>query len=118
MFASLAFAMGTPQAGAAPTGGMGMLASFMPFILMFIIFWFLLIRPQQKRAKAHREMLENLKVGDHIITQSGLLGRIVQLDKDDLVLECGDANLKMSRGAIGGLMNTKTEKQEKKEKIS
>ncbi|MBQ7585701.1 MAG: preprotein translocase subunit YajC [Desulfovibrionaceae bacterium] len=103
MFAQVAFAMGTPQAGAQATGGMGMLASFMPFILMFVIFWFLLIRPQQKRAKAHREMLEALKRGDKIVTSSGLLGTIVELTKDEVVLECGEAKLKMTRGAIAGL---------------
>ena len=82
MLATVAFAMGTPQAGAQASGGMGMLASFMPFILMFVIFWFLLIRPQQKRAKAHREMLEALKRGDKIVTSSGLLGTILEINKD------------------------------------
>ena len=56
--------MGTPQAGgAAPSGG-DMLMQFVPLILMFAIFWFLLIRPQQKRAKAHKQMLAELKRGD------------------------------------------------------
>ncbi|MCR4666646.1 MAG: preprotein translocase subunit YajC [Desulfovibrio sp.] len=113
MFDSLAFAMGAPQAGAPAPDGMGMLASFMPFILMFIIFWFLLIRPQQKRAKAHREMLGNLKRGDKIITQSGLLGTIVELDKEELLLECGEAKLRMSRAAIGGVIQPKKGKDEK-----
>lgn len=122
MFESVAYAMGAPQAGAAPTGGMGMLASFMPFILMFLIFWFLLIRPQQKRAKAHREMLDNLKRGDKIITQSGLLGTILELNKEDLLLECGDSKLRMSRAAIGGVVTEKTKpekpkKEEKKEAV-
>ena len=119
MFASIAYAMGTPQGGA-PADGMGMLASLMPFILMFVIFWFLLIRPQQKRAKAHREMLDALKRGDKIITQSGLLGTIVELTKEELVIECGDAKLRMSRAAIGGVIqdqkpNKKDEKDAKKE---
>ncbi|MBQ7456737.1 MAG: preprotein translocase subunit YajC [Desulfovibrio sp.] len=114
MFDSLAFAMGTPQAGA-PAGGMGMLASFMPFILMFVIFWFLLIRPQQKRAKAHREMLENLQRGNRVITQSGLIGRIIELDKDEVLIECGESKLLVSRQAIGGVLDTK-EKKDKKER--
>ncbi|MBO4369310.1 MAG: preprotein translocase subunit YajC [Desulfovibrio sp.] len=116
MFDSLAFAMGAPQAGAPAPDGMGMLASFMPFILMFVIFWFLLIRPQQKRAKAHRQMLDNLKRGDKIITQSGLLGTILELDKEELLLECGEAKLRMSRAAIGGVIEPKKGKDDKSAK--
>ena len=115
MFASTVFAMGAPQ-GAAPADGGGILLQFMPLILMFAVFWFLLIRPQQKRAKAHREMLANLKKGDRIITQGGFIGRILELDDEQLLLECGEAKLKLSRGAVGGLLqeqNAKTEKNEK-----
>ncbi|MBQ9536685.1 MAG: preprotein translocase subunit YajC [Desulfovibrionaceae bacterium] len=121
--------MGTPQAGAQASGGMGMLASFMPFILMFVIFWFLLIRPQQKRAKAHREMLEALKRGDKIVTSSGLLGTILEINKDEILLECGEAKLRMSRAAIGGVINDapkggkggkadKTDKTDKTDKLA
>ena len=66
--------MGTPQAGGAPASGTDMLMQFLPLILMFVIFWFLLIRPQQKRAKAHKLMLSELKRGDHVLTSSGLIG--------------------------------------------
>lgn len=129
MLATVAFAMGTPQAGAQASGGMGMLASFMPFILMFVIFWFLLIRPQQKRAKAHREMLEALKRGDKIVTSSGLLGTILEINKDEILLECGEAKLRMSRAAIGGVINDapkggkggkadKTDKTDKTDKLA
>ena len=61
MFESVAYAMGTPQAGAGPASGTDMLMQFLPLIVMFAIFWFLLIRPQQKRAKAHKAMLAELK---------------------------------------------------------
>lgn len=114
MLASIAFAMGTPQ-GAAPAGdGMGMLASFMPFILMFVIFYFLLIRPQQKRAKAHRDMLDALKRGDKIITQGGLIGTIAEISKEEVVITCGDANLRMTRAAIGGLVQEPAKEEKKK----
>lgn len=115
MFASTVFAMGAPQ-GAAPADGGGMLLQFMPLILMFAVFWFLLIRPQQKRAKAHREMLANLKRGDRIVTQGGFIGRILELDDEQLLLECGEAKLRLSRVAVGGLLqeqNGKTEKAPK-----
>lgn len=115
MFASIAYAMG-PQPGAPAGDGMSMLASFMPFILMFIIFWFLLIRPQQKRAKAHREMLESLGRGDAIITHSGLLGKILEIDKEEILLECGDAKLRLSRSAVGGVVEKKDKKDKKDKK--
>ncbi|WP_366938387.1 preprotein translocase subunit YajC [uncultured Desulfovibrio sp.] len=93
-----------------------MLMQFMPLILMFLIFWFLLIRPQQKRAKAHKQMLAELKRGDHVITGSGLIGRILEIDDEQVLLECGEAKLRVSRGAIGGLMSGKSGKEEKEEK--
>ena len=106
--------MGTPQAGgAAPSGG-DMLMQFVPLILMFAIFWFLLIRPQQKRAKAHKQMLAELKRGDHVMTSSGLIGRIMEISEEEVVIECGDAKLRMSRGAIGGLIGKSAEKAEAK----
>ena len=102
LFESVAFAMGTPQAGgAAPSGG-DMLMQFVPLILMFAIFWFLLIRPQQKRAKAHTQMLAEL------------IGRIMEISEEEVVIECGDAKLRMSRGAIGGLIGKSAEKAEAK----
>lgn len=90
-----------------------MLVSFMPLILMFLIFWFLLIRPQQKRAKAHKQMLAELKRGDHVMTGSGLIGRILEIDDEQVLLECGEAKLRISRSAIGGLMNAKEAKDGK-----
>lgn len=117
MFASTVFAMGAPQ-GAAPADGGGILIQFMPLILMFAVFWFLLIRPQQKRAKAHREMLSNLKRGDRIITQGGFIGRILEINDEELLLECGEAKLKLSRGAVGGLIQEQGSKAEKSEKTT
>lgn len=79
MFESVAFAMGTPQAGGAPASGTDMLMQFMPLILMFVIFWFLLIRPQQKRAKAHKQMLSELKRGDHVMSSADSLAASLKL---------------------------------------
>ncbi len=116
MFESIAYAMGGAPAGTAPAGGTEMLMQFMPLILMFLIFWFLLIRPQQKRAKAHKQMLSELKRGDHVMTGSGLIGRILEIDDEQVLLECGEAKLRITRGAIGGLMPTKSDKEEKEAK--
>ncbi len=103
-FESIAYAMGPPAAGGQAGGG-DMLVQFVPLILMLGIFWFLLIRPQQKRAKEHKSMLENLKKGDYIITSGGMIGRILELESDVVLLECGESKLRISRGAIGGLYN-------------
>ncbi len=100
---STAYAMGVPAGGA--TGGAGGFASFVPLILMFVIFYFLLIRPQQKKAKLHREMIGNLKKGDRIMTNGGLYGRIVGLDGDAISLEIADkVRVKINRGYVGSLV--------------
>ncbi len=98
---SIAYAMG--QGGQA-TGGSGAFAGFIPLILMFVIFYFLLIRPQQKRTKEHRQMISNLKKGDRVITTGGLHGRITGLDDQTLTLEIADkVRVKVSRGNVAGL---------------
>lgn len=107
MFESLAFAMGANPGGEAP-GGADMLMQFLPLILMFVIFWFLLIRPQQKRAKAHKQMLSELKRGDNVVTASGIIGRILEIDDEQVLLESGDSKLRITRAAIGGLVQTRT----------
>ena len=114
MFESVAYAMGTPQAGAAPASGTDMLMQFLPLIVMFVIFWFLLIRPQQKRAKAHKAMLAELKRGDHVVTSAGLIGRSLEIDDEQVLLESGEAKLRLTRGAIGGLVSGKGSKDDSK----
>lgn len=89
------------QSGGAGAQGSGSLASFIPLIIMFVIFYFLLIRPQQKKSKEHREMLGNLKKGDRIVTNGGLHGRITGLDEATLTLEIADkVRVKMDRGCV------------------
>jgi len=83
MFTDIAYAMaGAPRdaGNAGPQGIGGMFLSFLPLILIFVIFYFLLIRPQSKRAKEHKGMLENLKKGDKIITSGGIYGVIEGID--------------------------------------
>ncbi len=79
---SLAFA----QDGAAPEGP-GPLVQFFPLILIFVVFYFLLIRPQQQKAKAHRNMLSELKRNDEVVTVGGLYGRIMELGENVVTLE-------------------------------
>ena len=99
---------------APPAAGGSIFSLLLTFLPMIAIFWFLLIRPQQKRAKAHKQMLAELKRGDHVMTSSGLIGRIMEISEEEVVIECGDAKLRMSRGAIGGLIGKSAEKAEAK----
>lgn len=69
--------------------------SFLPLILMFVIFYFLLIRPQQKRQKAHAEMIKNLKKGDRVVTSGGVIGTVHTLQDDYVVLKVGDQDTKL-----------------------
>jgi len=90
------------QGGAAEGGAAGY-ASFIPLVLMFVIFYFLLIRPQQKRSKEHRTLIANLKKGDRIITSGGLHGRVTGLDETTLTVEIADkVRIEMGRPYIAG----------------
>jgi len=79
---------------------MGQLSQFAPFLLMFVVIYFFMIRPQQKRAKDEKEFESGLKVGDKIITKSGLHGKIAELAETTVVVETMSGKLKMERSAI------------------
>ena len=99
----IAYAMGTGGNTGEGTAG---IVTFIPLILMFVIFYFLLIRPQQKRAKEHREVLANLKRGDTVITAGGIHGKITGLTDTIVTLEIADkVRVKVSRNQISGLNN-------------
>ena len=72
------FFISSAWAQAAPAGQQGGLMSFLPLILIFAVFYFLLIRPQSKRAKEHRQMVSELAAGSEVITSGGLLGKVVE----------------------------------------
>ena len=83
MFISPAFAQATGAAGAG-----GLLSSLAPMIILVVIFWFLIFRPQQKRAKAHQAMLMAVVRGDTVVTNGGLVGKVTKVvDGDDLEVE-------------------------------
>lgn len=88
------------DAGAGAAGG---LAGFLPLILIFVVFYFLLIRPQQKQAKQHKQFLNDLKSGDKVVTRGGIFGTITGLTDTTVTLEIAkDIKVKVSRDAIGG----------------
>jgi len=68
----------------------GALAQFLPLILLFVIFYFLIIRPQQKQQKAHKEMIESLKKGDRIVTNGGLVAEVVKPEEDFIKIKLND----------------------------
>ena len=103
MFESMAYAVETtsrPQA-AAPNP----LLSFMPMILILGIFYFLLIRPQQKRQQEVQKLIDNLKKGDRVVTAGGIIGTVMSVQSDYLVVKVGDGDTKLEilKSAVTGL---------------
>ena len=92
------FAEGTaaaPQAAGAPTA-MAAIGSFLPFILMILFMYIILIRPQKKKEKAEKAMRDNLQVGDEIVTIGGIYGRVISLKEDTIVIESKSDHSKMT----------------------
>lgn len=83
----VAYAMAPPAGEAASGGGASAMMNIVPLIFMFAIFYFLLIRPQQKKAKEHRAMVDALKTGDNVKTASGIHGKIAAIDEQVITLE-------------------------------
>ena len=74
----------------APAAGPGVLTQVMFFLPLILIFYFLLIRPQQQRAKKHREMVENVKRGDTVVTSGGLIGKVTKVGDTELTVELAE----------------------------
>jgi preprotein translocase subunit YajC len=87
MFISTAYAQ---AAAGAPGGGMESLMSLAPLVLIFVVFYFLLIRPQQKKLKEHKTMLEALRRGDKVVTGGGIVGTIVKVADDEATVEIAE----------------------------
>ena len=96
MFISEAYAQ---SVGSTDSGLMGLL----PFVLIFVVFYFLLIRPQQKRAKEHKSMVEALKRGDKVVTSGGIIAKVSKVIDDGIVeVEIApDVKVKVQRSTIG-----------------
>lgn len=96
-----AFAQAT---GGAPAGDAGML-SFLPIILMFVVLYIFMIRPQMKRAKEQKQMIEALQKGDEVITAGGVVGRITKIGEAYLSLEVApDTEISVQRSAVQMLL--------------
>ena len=86
MFVTPAFAQANPFGG-----GDNLMVSLLPFVLIFVIMYFLILRPQQKRVKQHQEMVKNVRRGDTVITNGGLVGKVTKvIDDDQIEIEIAD----------------------------
>ncbi len=102
----LAFAMGGAPGGAAGGAGGGMAAfqQVIPLVFMFAIFYFLLIRPQQKKAKEHKALLESMKRGDNVITAGGVHGKVAAVENDLVSLEiANNVTIKITKSYIAAI---------------
>ena len=100
-FISDAFAEGAAAAQQQP----GMLEALFPFIILFVVFYFLLIRPQQKRAKEHKAMTEGLQKGEEIITNGGLLRKVTSVGDEYVKVELNDSvEVLMQRQAVASVL--------------
>ena len=110
-FIDIAHAMGPAQpGGAGPGGAGGMIGSLVPLILIFVVFYFLLIRPQQKKAKEHKSMIDNLKKGDKIITSGGIFGVIEAVGTNTVTVKIGEnVKIKIGKAYVASLRATSDE---------
>ena len=90
------------QAAAGGAGGpVETIMQFMPIILMFVVLYFLMIRPQQKKAKEHKALLEGLGKGDEVVTASGMVGRITKVGDDFVTIEiAANVEIQMQKPSI------------------
>ncbi len=113
-----AYAMGA-MGGKAAEGGGGtteMLTSILPIVLMIAIFYLLLIRPQQKKSREHKAMLDAVKPGDRVVTTGGMHGRVAEVMETTVVVDLGsNCKITFERSAIQGIINPTPQKESKKD---
>ena len=99
----IAYAMASNGSGVAGSmGGLNSITSFLPFILIFVVFYFLIIMPQRKRDQEHKKMLESLKRGDKIITNGGIYGKIVDIKENKMTIEIAKGvEIEILKNAVG-----------------
>lgn len=109
MFITPAYAQAATTA-AAPGGGLDMIMSFAPILIMVVIFWFLIFRPQQKRMKAHQAMLGNITRGDTVVTTGGLVGKVTKsVAGEDLEVEIAQGTrVKIARSGVTDVRSKST----------
>ncbi len=107
-FTEMVYAMG-PAPGGAQGGQGNPIMAFLPLIVIFLIFYFLLIRPQQKKQKQHQEFLKALKKGDEVITSGGIIGRITAISDNIVSLEVApNVVIRVAKSQIAGRPTSET----------
>jgi len=104
MWISQAFA----QDAAKPAGTDSFLTGILPLVLIFVVFWFLLIRPQQKRMKEHKALIAAIKKGDEVMTNGGIIGKVIKANETSPTVEveiADNVRVQIARGQIAGLWN-------------
>ena len=100
----LTMAWAQDEGAASPAGPGGMIVSFLPFVLIFVVFYFLLILPQQRKQKKHRAMLEALKKGDRVLTTGGVIGTVAAINQGVVTVQVADnVRIKVRRDYIAEL---------------
>jgi preprotein translocase subunit YajC len=102
----MSFFISDAMAEAAPAAAQqDLLGMLFPFVILFVVFYFMLIRPQSKRAKEHKSMVEAASKGDEVVTQGGLYGKITAVSEEYLQVQLADnVEVKIQRGAITSLL--------------
>jgi preprotein translocase subunit YajC len=105
LLSHMIFQAAAPAAGAAG-GTTSLIMNLLPMVGIIAIFYFLLIRPQNKRAKQHKEMLSALKRGDNVVTSGGILGKVFKISDDEVTLDTGEGGkLRLQRAAIAAVVS-------------
>ena len=114
-----AFLAGCPMPPGSEGGGGSQIAAFAPFILIFVIFYLLILRPQQKQSRQRQEMLKGIKRGDDVVTSGGLYGKVLNIVGDVITLEIAKGvSVRVSRSGISGLASPGDEDSKAKEEKS
>ena len=101
MFISQAFAQAAPAAPAATESPFGSLGTMLPLVLMFVVLYFVMIRPQMKRQKEHKTMVDALAKGDEVVTSGGLLGKITKIGESFIGIEIANGvEIQVQRAAV------------------
>jgi len=90
---------------ASPAAGPSPIASFLPFVLIILVFYFFIIRPQNKRLKDHRALLASITRGDVIVTNGGLIGKVKKVTDDELTVDFSGQDIKVVRNMIADVRN-------------
>lgn len=106
----LLFAQATaPGSGPSGQAQPSMLMTFAPMILLFVMMYFMLIRPQQQKAKTQREMLKTLKRGDRVLTSGGILATIVSVSEQSITIRSADTKLEVQKSAVTEVLERSSE---------